>query len=154
MSEIHGQIKAVNGKTTPTGKTVYEIEFSDGKTYATFKQDVAVEARAAIGSSVTAEVSEQQKGQYTNYYWNGITAKTADPAPVVQWIPGQIQAPAPSDKDAQIARAVALKAAVDLVANGTPSPELVLEVAAQLEPYLTGKAAAGVSSAGTPWDQS
>lgn len=67
-------------------------------------------ARGAIGQYVTVTFSEKQKGEYTNYYLEGIGPSGDDidaPAPVAA--PAR---PVPGSKDQSIARQCGLKCAV------------------------------------------
>lgn len=159
--EIQGQIETVEGKSTSKG-TVYEIKIKDGETYSTWDQAVATEARNAVGSVVTADVAVKQNGKYTNRYWNGFTPAAGAHSNATQTTPTvsapipQQPASTPSDKDAQIARAVALKAAVDMANGGLlgePTPALVVATAQQFEPYLLG-VAQPAGKVATPWDES
>ena len=71
MSEVRGTVLAVNGKNV-NGKTIYEVAFSDGQTYATFNNTVADAAKRLQGQPAVAQTTAKQKGQYTNYYLDSI----------------------------------------------------------------------------------
>ena len=71
MSEVRGTVLAVNGKSV-NGKTIYEVAFSDGQTYATFNNVVADAAKRLQGQPAVAQTTAKQKGQYTNYYLDSI----------------------------------------------------------------------------------
>jgi hypothetical protein len=71
-TDIVGTILSVLGRATSNGKTIYDIAFSDGNTYTTFDGKVAGKAQALQGQQVSARVKAQQKGQYTNLYFNDV----------------------------------------------------------------------------------
>jgi hypothetical protein len=86
-SEIAGNVLSATQRVTTNGKTVYDIAFSDGNTYATFDAKTFAKAQpfAASGLPVSARVSVKQNGQYTNYYLNDIAPQgqlSATSAPV------------------------------------------------------------------------
>lgn len=106
--------------------TVYEFKASDGRKYTTFKRDVAVPGATLRGRLVTIVYTEKKKGDFTNYYLESITAAVGDPGVLVDlrgdapgtWEKQDAQTESANirsapDKDVSIARAVALKAAVE-----------------------------------------
>lgn len=120
MSEVTVTLNDVESRdVTARGEpaTVYSFKTSDGRKYTTFKRDVAVPGSQLRGRLVTIDYKEQQKGEYTNYYLNSI--KLADTGEVAETVRVTTADSAvekvfgPSDKDTSIARAVALKAAVE-----------------------------------------
>lgn len=125
MSEVTVTLNDVESKDVKVKgdpATVYEFRCSDGNKYTTFKRDIAVPGSQLRGRLVTIDYTEKQKGDYTNYYLNSIKlADTGDAGlevnlrgtdgfgstPIAQGITTQ------EDKNVSIARAVALKAAVE-----------------------------------------
>ena len=75
MSEVRGTVLAVNGKSV-NGKTIYEMAFSDGQTYATFNNSVADAAKRLQNQPAVIQVTEKQKEKngvvYTNYYLESV----------------------------------------------------------------------------------
>lgn len=71
MNEVRGTVLAVNGKSTGKGP-IYEVAFSDGQTYATFKNEIADAAKRLQGQPAVIQVTSKTKGQYTNYYLDSI----------------------------------------------------------------------------------
>lgn len=75
MSEVRGSVLGVNGKSV-NGKTIYEVAFSDGQTYATFKNDIADTAKRLQGQPAVIQVTEKtvtKNGNvYTNHYLDSI----------------------------------------------------------------------------------
>jgi hypothetical protein len=93
--------------------TVYSFKASDGRKYDTFRRDIAVPGSTLRGKTVVIDYKERKKGEYTNY--DLLSIREAADAVLLQ---GFKQEPTPnissqSDKDVSIARAVALKAAVE-----------------------------------------
>lgn len=127
--DIVGRILSVLGRPTRNGKTIYDIAFSDGVKYTTFDGTLAEKANGLVGQDVSARVKSEKKGNYDNHYLNDVAPQgQLQAAPVaagttVTGIPMQatpvstipIQQGDP-EKDAKIAKAVAVKAAVPIVA--------------------------------------
>ena len=128
MSQITAVIESVTKKDLDGGKTVYTVT-ADGKKYTTFKSDVATAAKALQGQTAEIARESKQKGEYTNWYING-----ARPVQAAAVIPNT-----PDDKAESIARAVALKAAVDFQA-GKGSVADVKLAANEFLAWLTGAA--------------
>ena len=159
-----------NGKEA-TG-TLYIVKDAVGVEYTTFNRELAVQAAglkghsATIGFDTTTNVKPNKQGvdtTYMNHYLKTLSgANGATPEIVVERsIPLQsapvviqgvtlplgatssIQAqPSHSDRESSIARAVALKAAVDLASNGVlndPTASGITSIAKFFEPYLLGK---------------
>lgn len=107
MSEVTVTLNDVESKDVQArgeDATVYSFKCSDGRKYTTFKRDVAAPGSQLRGRLVTIGFTEKVNGEYTNYYLNSIKpADTATPPNITSQ----------SDKDVSIARAVALKAAVE-----------------------------------------
>lgn len=102
MPSVTAVIEDVTAKQTSTGKTMYSVVI-DGKKITTFDLPVAEKAKALKGQKATVEFVEKQNGEFLNRNVTGITG-AAPVAAAFTVEPG---------KDEQIARAVALKAAVD-----------------------------------------
>jgi len=66
VQDIEGQVLEVEGRPTARN-TIYDIKFSDGNTYSTFKQAIASKAQQLAGQFVSARVEVKQKGEFTNY---------------------------------------------------------------------------------------
>ena len=96
-SEISGQVLSATSRVTTNGKTVYDIAFSDGNTYATFKGDLFTKAQGLQGQQASARVSVKQKGEYTNFYLNDIApAGQLAPPGVTLHQPSAAQPPQPA----------------------------------------------------------
>lgn len=66
--DVTGTILDVQAVPTKSGKVKYDVAFSDGKKYATFKQDLATAAANLKGQQgITLRVETSQNGQYTNH---------------------------------------------------------------------------------------
>jgi hypothetical protein len=89
-SEIAGNVLSATPRVTGSGKTVYDIAFSDGNTYATFDAKTFAKAASLVGQAASARVNVKQNGQYTNYYLNDIAPQgqlSATSAPVATQAP-------------------------------------------------------------------
>lgn len=69
-STITGTVEGVAGRETKAGP-IFDVVIG-GKTYSTFKANIAEEAKALQGSSVEASVGITQKNGYTNYTLLGV----------------------------------------------------------------------------------
>lgn len=127
MSSITAVIEDVKKDQTKNGKDIYKVKI-DGKTYTTFDERVAKDAFARKGQKVVADVEVKQSGEFTNYNLKGVTAAAEQ---------AQIPSVAGEREDA-IARAVALKAAVDFQA-GKGSVADVKLAADEFLAWLTGQ---------------
>ncbi len=129
--------KDVQGRNGKFTMTMFQTQ--SGREYATSKGEIASQAVLLMNQPVEIEHEVVQKGDYTNYYLQGI--KTANgAAPVPQADPGPIPANATfpqGDRDAAIAKAVALKAATETIKSlGEPVKDPA-QVVALSEFYLT-----------------
>jgi hypothetical protein len=90
VPQITGSVLGVEGRSV-NGKTIYDVAFSDGVKYATFKQPVADAAQRLVGQPAVADVTVKQKGQYMNYYLDeiapGAGASQLPLAPAISPIP-------------------------------------------------------------------
>jgi hypothetical protein len=103
----HNYIQGVFTNDLPSGRKIYKIKTVDGEEYATFKPEIAEKARQYEGHEAQILYVVVEKNGYTNLYLNDVI----DPEPSVK---PQAEIPfEASDKDVQIARAVAMKAAVE-----------------------------------------
>ena len=84
--DLVGQILSVQGRKAGRG-TIYDVAFSDGENYSTFKQDIAAKAQSLAGQPVTLRIERVQKGEYVNQ-------NLLDVAPAGS-MPALPQAPAP-----------------------------------------------------------
>jgi hypothetical protein len=126
--------------------TVYSFKCSDGRKYTTFKRDIAVPGSQLRGRLVTIGYTEKQNGEFTNYYLNSI--KLADTGIILPETPvftAHPDSPTQEKKDVSIARAVALKAAVETAVGlqlEDASWQTILDIADAYVPWLlTGSAA-------------
>ena len=148
IDEVIGRDVNVRGEA----KRVFDIKASDGRKYGTFNRKLAEQAGTLKGQVVDIEYSVRVKGDYTNYSLEGLRASESATASTVatntssssEGVSGALTAPqAPSttvtSKDEQIARAVALKAAVEVVSSGYAEGN-IFELAGQYTEWLlTGK---------------
>lgn len=131
QQDIVGQVLSVQGRSTRTNKTIYDVAFSDGNKYTTFDGDLAQKANSLIGQAVSARVEISQNGQYTNYNLKDV-APQGKLAPTAMPLPGGSPIPmaAPSvsaptipmvqgdpQKDARIAKGVAVKVAAEITSG-------------------------------------
>jgi hypothetical protein len=65
-------------KTHPTrnGNTRFVARDADGKEYTTFREEIGTRAQQLEGAQVRLTYHEEQRGQYTNVYLDGV-----EPAP-------------------------------------------------------------------------
>src|SRR5581483_4645917 len=112
MPELTLTLNDVESKDVNTRRglsTVYTLKGSDGRTYTTFDRELAVAASELRGKTVVFDYVESKNGDFINYNLNAVTEAAGGVD-----IPVQTIAATPStDKDVSIARAVALKAAVE-----------------------------------------
>src|SRR5581483_3823961 len=86
--DINGQVLGVQGRTTRSGKTLYDVAFSDGQKYTTFDTALATKAQQLFGQEVSARVEVKQNGNFTNYNLVDIAPLGAlPPAPIVAGTP-------------------------------------------------------------------
>jgi hypothetical protein len=62
----------VRNVETRSGNTRYVVRDADGNEYTTFREPIGEAALRAKGSHARIEYHEQQRGQYTNVYLDGI----------------------------------------------------------------------------------
>lgn len=131
QQDIVGQVLSVSGRPTKSNRTIYDIAFSDGNKWTTFDGEVAQKANALVGQTVSARVEVSQKGQYTNYNILDIAPQgqlppAAFPAPSGTAVPLPVPATPTAaipivqgdpEKDARIAKGVAVKVAAQVVAG-------------------------------------
>jgi len=95
-ADIQGQILGVTGRTSKSGQhQMFDVAFSDGNKYTTFDQGLANKASQYVNQQVTARVSVEQNGKYTNY-------NLVDFAPAGASLPAQAQ-PAAAGTPIQVA---------------------------------------------------
>jgi len=94
-SEINGTVLSATPRVTGTGKTVYDIAFSDGNTYATFDAKIWAKVQSVGQQPASARVSVKQNGQYTNFYLNDIAPQGQLPPPGVTLHAASQAAPQP-----------------------------------------------------------
>jgi hypothetical protein len=127
MAEIVDQISEVETKTLPTGTILYLIKDSKGKAYSTVDRAIAQEAYGLVGTPQAAHIDYTEKKNekgFTNRYLNQFSIQPAESSfesPVKAEGPpaGLFDDTAPPSEEGrrelQIAKAVALKAAVELM---------------------------------------
>lgn len=65
--DVQGAVLSVLGRNTNGGRTVYDVAFSNGKTYSTFDAQLAQQGQALQSQQgVTLRYEVSQNGQYTN----------------------------------------------------------------------------------------
>ena len=166
IEDVESRFVAITrGREAGTTKAVYNIKASDGRYYGTFDEDLGKQAGLLRGQTVNIEygVRESTKGDkvYTNYDLKGLSASdvsnvstnTSSPSEGVSVAPVASQGYVSTSKDLQIARAVALKAAVETFATGaleiSTAPE-ILQVADSFTDWLLNGSANPTSSGFTP----
>lgn len=120
--------RVVNKKAGGT-TTIYEVLDSEGNKWATFKNTIANEANRLVGQAVQIQGRIEQNGSYQNYTIDDIRmgtfsanqavqaaqhAQVAQPPQVAQRQQTEIHPNSQTDKDWQIARAVAVKASAQI----------------------------------------
>lgn len=161
--QIQDKILEVVAGLTRNQRAKWEVKCESGNTFVAFDPAVGQSAGLYQGQLVTLDVKVEQKGQYTNYYLNGIIPPggVASPqqqvgAPVqgapVQGAPVQAApvagAPAPSSNEEtfRIVRSAAMKGAINLIVAGVKEPSELLKVSDAIALYqLTGKGSALVA---------
>jgi len=141
MSSITAVIEDVTAKETAKGP-IYHVN-AGGKKFATFKADIAEQAKRHVGASCVigyTEKGREYNGQtYIDYYINSVDSQGAAPAT-------SASAPGGFSKDESIARAVALKGAIEFQ-HGEGSVADVLMVANEFLAYLLNTPVAAASPA-------
>lgn len=171
MQFVVQNVESKSGVSQRTQKpyTIFTISTSEGAKVKTFDREVAVKLNETRGQLVTAAVepkpwtSKDGLKSGIDYDLKSVVSlgqsglapapqqTVQAPAPLIQQNPisiPTISIPAASDKDASIARAVALKAAVDHVVGlqQDAGPQQVIALAKAYEPYLLGKEPGNVSN--------
>ena len=143
MASITAVVEDVTAKETAKGP-IYNIN-AGGKKFSTFKVEIAEQAKRAVG--INSVLGYTEKGRefngktYVDYYLNSVDTQGAAPAATTF-------APASGgfSKDESIARAVALKGAIEFQ-HGEGSVADVLMVANEFLAYLLKTPAAPASPA-------
>ena len=142
MASITAVVEDVTAKETAKGP-IYNIN-AGGKKFSTFKVEIAEQAKRAVGiSSVlgyTEKGREYNGKTYVDYYLNSVDTQGAAPAATSAPTGGGFS------KDESIARAVALKGAIEFQ-HGQGSVADVLMVANEFLAYLMNTPAAPASPA-------
>lgn len=86
--DITGQVLSVVGRPVKNDNTIYDVAFSDGNKYSTFKAEIATKANGLVGQPVTARVSVTQNGKYTNYTLEDVGPVGSLPALAMPAAPG------------------------------------------------------------------
>lgn len=142
MSSITAVIEDVSAKETAKGP-IYHVN-AGGKKFATFKVEIAEQAKRHVGASCVIGYTEKGRdynGQtYIDYYINSVDSQGAAPATTAGFAP----ASGGFSKDESIARAVALKGAIEFQ-HGEGSVADVLMVANEFLAYLMNTPVAAVA---------
>jgi hypothetical protein len=69
---IIGSIGSQSGVKNGRPWTRFDIPFSDGKVYSTFKPEIATKATQLQGSPVSIRVTVKQTGDFTNFYLDDV----------------------------------------------------------------------------------
>lgn len=140
MQDIAGQVLGVTGSPTRNGGTKYDVAFSDGNSYSTFDGQLAQKASGLVGQAVSARTESKPSRDGQRLFHNlvdiapqGQLAPGAMPLggqiitpsigagsnvqPEAPQFTGNIQMVSPAQKDANIAKAVAVKAATQIVSS-------------------------------------
>lgn len=136
------KIEDVKIKTLNDGRELFIVVDGSGKDYTTMKREIAELARTWKGGEAMVEYDEKQNGQYTNRYLNKIMQAPMHDSNGSGNNGFTIEAPQqqPGEKEQNIAKSVALKAAVELAAAGkldTNTPQDLLKVAGFFLDWLT-----------------
>lgn len=145
MPEVTVTLEDVESKDVNTKRglgTVYRLKASDGRTYTTFDREIAKTAAELRGKTVVFDYVQSQNGDFTNYNLNGVKAGTGIPEVAntdnfaTQPVTGFHTGDSVTSKDTSIARAVALKAAVETVVGsdaydtaGVPPDDTIINIA-------------------------
>ena len=144
MASITAVVEDVTAKETAKGP-IYNIN-AGGKKFSTFKVEIAEQAKRAVG--INSVLGYTEKGRefngktYVDYYLNSVDTQGAAPATGGGFAP----ASGGFSKDESIARAVALKGAIEFQ-HGEGSVADVLMVANEFLAYLLKTPAAPASPA-------
>ena len=144
MASITAVVEDVTAKETAKGP-IYNIN-AGGKKFSTFKIEIAEQAKRAVG--INSVLGYTEKGReyngktYIDYYLNSVDTQGAAPATGGGFAP----ASGGFSKDESIARAVALKGAIEFQ-HGEGSVADVLMVANEFLAYLLKTPAAPASPA-------
>lgn len=97
-----GLVEDVRIRNLKDDRQLYVIRIS-GKEVTTFKRDLAAAAKSMLNQQVNAQITTKQNGEWTNHYLEGIESVAAKQDFKVD------------DKQADIRKAVALKAAIEML---------------------------------------
>lgn len=163
MQDIVGQVLGVTGTPVRNGSGVkYDVSFSDGQSYSTFKQPLAAKAQALQGQMASARIDSKLSadGQRTFYNLEDIAPQGQLPAlamplavgtPIgapgqavangpVSFAPQAIPQVNPVEKDLRITRGNAANAVATLFACSGPTVEEYLEAVDKVARYIyTGR---------------
>jgi hypothetical protein len=73
------QVEEVKAFRTSSGNTRFVLRDHDGNEYTTFKEPIARAATAAEGKRAHIKFHEQQRGEFTNVYLDGVEVLEDDP---------------------------------------------------------------------------
>ena len=164
MAEAVDTISAVETKTLPTGTTIYVIKDSQGREFTTREGEIAQMAHAAIPTKGIVQIDYTEKkggqfGQFTNRFINNLSLLPDNSdGPAAQTLFANDDQPIPTlagpdpfmdteppptigrDRDAEkelsINKAVALKAAVELMEWFEPDQRTAINVTGAAEYFL------------------
>ena len=146
MNEIQGTVLSINAGTTKTGKTYWDVAFSDGQRYRAWDNALAQAANALVGQQATLGVDITQNGQYTNYNLRTVNAANG----VLPGAPAPLPTPAPQqgrgrdpEVEARIVRQSSMATAFNFVGHvlsGSGEYDNAKETALALAKELFGHA--------------
>jgi hypothetical protein len=116
------RVARVDAYKTKSGNTRFVLRDDEGNEYTTFKEQIARQAVAAEGRRARIEFHEQQRGEFTNIYLDGVEI---------------IEDDAEEDRDGdEAAWEVAVEAAPWLVGTSEPEqPVPARELFEKLKPF-------------------
>lgn len=149
MQDLNGVVLGVGSMsgTSKAGRpyTKFDVQFSDGKAYVTFKPEIATKASQLQGQPVTVRINVKQDGNFTNYYLEDVAPEgqlaplTPEQYTPVQIVPQNNTGGGMDNKDTAIRKAVALKAAVDLISGGSAQIDELEVLTDRCERILKGE---------------
>jgi len=141
--EVAEQIREVSTRNLPSGDKLYVVELANGNQYTTVDRSIGQLAASNLGETAHIDFDQKQKGQYTNRYINNLTIlepsngqQAGRPAPLFDDTAPE-QPVVALEKDLQIAKAVALKAGVDILEHLPAEQRTVANVVTAAEFFTT-----------------
>ena len=79
MAEAVVAVAEVKAFKTQSGNTRFVLRDDEGREYSTFREEIARQALAAEGRRARITFHEQQRGQFTNVYLDGVEPLDGEP---------------------------------------------------------------------------